>query len=96
MEELLNQISAELSRNDTDPIWIFVVDLDYAYRQMNIAPETSKHCKFTITGEKIPRENRPHARTRNTRVARRYCRRHTRYKRRTHEKTGISTHRNRK
>ena len=53
MDELLNQISAELSKNDTDPIWISVVDLDYAYGQMKLAPETSKHCNFAITGEKI-------------------------------------------
>ena len=51
MEELLNQISAELSKND--PIWITVVDLDYAYGQMKLAPETSKHCNFAMTGEKI-------------------------------------------
>ena len=53
MDELLNQISAELSKNDTDPIWISVIDLDYAYSQMKLAPETSKHCNFAITGEKI-------------------------------------------
>ena len=53
MEELLNQISAELSKNDRDPIWISVVDLDYAYGQMKLAPETSKHCNFAMTGEKI-------------------------------------------
>ena len=34
MDELLNQISAELSKNDTEPIWISVRDLDYAYSQM--------------------------------------------------------------
>ena len=55
MDELLNQISAELSKNDTDPIWISVIDLDYAYGQMKLAPETSKHCNFAITGEKINR-----------------------------------------
>ena len=53
MEELLNQISAELSKNDRDPIWISVVDLDYAYGQMKLAPETSKHCNFAMTVEKI-------------------------------------------
>ena len=53
MDELLNQISAELSKNDNDPIWISVMDLDYAYGQMKIASETSKHCNFAITGEKI-------------------------------------------
>ena len=29
MEEILNQMSAELSRNDHDPIWISVIDFDY-------------------------------------------------------------------
>ena len=53
MDELINQISAELSKNESDPIWISVIDLDYAYGQMRLAPETSKHCNFAITGEKI-------------------------------------------
>ena len=53
MEKLLNHISAELSKNDHDPIWISVIDLDYAYEQMKLAPETSKHCNFAMTGEKI-------------------------------------------
>ena len=51
MEEILNQISAELSRNDHDPIWISVIDLDYAYGQMKLAPEISKQCNFAVTGE---------------------------------------------
>ena len=53
MEELLNQISTKLSRNDHDPIWISVIDLDYAYGQMKLAPETSKHCNFAVTGENM-------------------------------------------
>ena len=53
IEELLNQISTELSRNDHDPIWISVIDLDYAYGQMKLAPETSKHCNFAVTGENM-------------------------------------------
>ena len=53
LAELLNQLSAELSRNDTQPIWISVIDLNYAYGQMKVAPETSKHCNFAITREKI-------------------------------------------
>ena len=32
-----------------------VIDLDYAYGQMGSSPETSKHCSFAITGEKINR-----------------------------------------
>ena len=53
MEELLNQISTELSRNDHDSIWISVKDLDFAYAQMKLAPETSKHCNFAVTGENM-------------------------------------------
>ena len=53
MDESLNQISAELSKNDSDLIWISIIDLDYAYGEMKQAPETSKHCNLAITGEKI-------------------------------------------
>ena len=53
MDELLNQISAELSRNDHGPIWISVTDLNYAYGQMRLAPETSKHCNFKVTGKNM-------------------------------------------
>ena len=53
LDELINLISSELSRNELEPIWISVIDLDYANGQMILAPETSKHCNFTITGEKI-------------------------------------------
>ena len=53
MDELLNQVSAELSKNYHEPIWISVIDLDYTYRQIKLAPETSKHCNFAVTGEKM-------------------------------------------
>ena len=53
MDELINQISSELSKNEIDPIWISVIDLDYAYGQMKWVPETTKHCNFAITGEKL-------------------------------------------
>ena len=38
MDELVNQISSELSKNELDPIWISVINLDYAHRQMKSAP----------------------------------------------------------
>ena len=53
MEELLNQISAELSRKIPDPIWISTIDLDFAYGEIKLAPETSKHCNFAVTGENM-------------------------------------------
>ena len=52
-EELLKQISAKLSRIDHDLIWMSVIDLEYAYGQMKLAPETSKHCNFSVTGENM-------------------------------------------
>ena len=39
MDELLNQISAEISKNDTEPIWMSVMDLDYDYGQVKLAQE---------------------------------------------------------
>ena len=53
LEELLNQISSELSKNDHNPIWISVIDLDYADGQMKLATETSKHCNFAVTCENL-------------------------------------------
>ena len=39
MEELQDRIPAELSKNDCDPIWTSVIDLGYAYEQMELAPK---------------------------------------------------------
>ena len=53
MVELLYQIYTELSRNNNDPIWISVINLEYANGLMNLAPGTSKHCNFAVTGENM-------------------------------------------
>ena len=106
MDELFNQISSKLSKNELDPIWISVIDLDYAYGQKRLAPETSKHCIFAITGEKINgyyrflkgfyrhTNNFPRNKRLNTRPPNTrvvgHNYRNTRYKRTTHTKTGIS------
>ena len=50
MEESLNQISAELSRNDHDPIWISVIDLDYSYGQTKAALD---YCNFAMASENM-------------------------------------------
>ena len=55
MEELLNQISVEITRDRTSQLFILKIDLEYAYRQMKISEETSRQCVFTITGGKIQR-----------------------------------------
>ena len=36
MEDLINRISTEISKNEDDELWITKVDLDYAYGQMEL------------------------------------------------------------
>ena len=48
MEDLINRISTEISKNDEDELWITKVDLDYAYGQMELDEETKKHCVFAF------------------------------------------------
>ena len=50
MEELLNQSLVELTRDRTVQLFISKIDLDYAYRQMTLSDETSRHCVFALTG----------------------------------------------
>ena len=50
MEELLNQISVEISRDRTLQLFISKIDLDYAYGQMKLSEETSRQCVFAKTG----------------------------------------------
>ena len=49
MEELLNQISVEITKDRTNELMISKIDLDYAYGQMNLSKETSRQCVFAIT-----------------------------------------------
>ena len=53
MEELLNQISVEITRDRTKELNISKIDLDYAYGQMKLSIETSRQCVFAITGGKF-------------------------------------------
>ena len=50
MEELLNQISVEITKDRTKELRISKIDLDYAYGQMTLSEETSRQCVFAITG----------------------------------------------
>ena len=50
MEELLNQISEEITRGRTKELKISKIDLDYAYGQTKLSKETSRQCVFAITG----------------------------------------------
>ena len=42
MEELLNQVSAKITRDRTAQLFISKINLDYAYGQMQISEETSR------------------------------------------------------
>ena len=53
MEELLNQISVEITRDITVKFFISKIDLDYAYGQMRLSEKTSRHCVFALTGGKF-------------------------------------------
>ena len=46
MEELVNQISVEATPDRTAQLFISKTDLDYAYAQMKLSKETSRHCVF--------------------------------------------------
>ena len=50
MEELLNQISVEITRDRTVQLFLSKIDLDYAYGQMKLSEETSRQSVFAITG----------------------------------------------
>ena len=50
MEELLNQISVEITRDRTVQLFLSKIDLDYAYGQMKLSEETSRQCVFALTG----------------------------------------------
>ena len=50
MEELLNQISVEITRDRTMQLFMSKIDLDYAYSQMKLSKETNRQCVFALIG----------------------------------------------
>ena len=50
MEELLNQISLEITRDRTAQLFMSKIDLDYKYGQIKLSEETSRQCVFALTG----------------------------------------------
>ena len=53
MEELLNQISVEITKDRTKELMMSKIDLDYTYGQMKLSKDTSRQCVFAITGGKF-------------------------------------------
>ena len=50
MQEILNQISTEITKTQNELLWTSEIDLKYAYDQLKLSEERSKHCNFAITG----------------------------------------------
>ena len=50
MDELLNHILVEITRDRTMQVFMSKIDSDYAYGQMKLSEETSRQCVFAITG----------------------------------------------
>ena len=50
MEELVNQISVEITRDCTAQLFLSKIDLNYAYGQMKLSDETRRQCVFALTG----------------------------------------------
>ena len=48
MEDLINGISTEITSNENAELWISKIDLDYAYSQLELDEETSKHCVSSL------------------------------------------------
>ena len=53
VEELLNQMSVEITRDRTALLLISKIDLDYAYGQKKLPKETSRQCVIAITTAKF-------------------------------------------
>ena len=49
MEDLLNQISTEITRVQNELLWISKIDLEYAYGQMKLS-EKQVNTNFAKTG----------------------------------------------
>ena len=55
MEELLNQVSVEITRHRTVQSFISKIDFKYAYGQMNLSEGTGRQCVFALTGGNFSR-----------------------------------------
>ena len=54
LEELLGQVSLSIAKDETLPLYISTIDLEYAFGQIKLHPETRKHCNISIIGGEAP------------------------------------------
>ena len=50
LEELLGQVSLSITKNENMPLYISTIDLEYAFGQISLHPDTGKHCNIAIIG----------------------------------------------
>ena len=50
LEELLGQVSLSITKDETLPLYISTIDLEFAFGQIKLHPETGKHFNIAIIG----------------------------------------------
>ena len=50
LEELLGQVTLSITKDESMPLYISTIDLEYAFGQISLHPETRKHCNIAIIG----------------------------------------------
>ena len=50
LEELLGQVCLSITKDENMPLYISTIDLEYAFGQISLHPETRKHCNIAIIG----------------------------------------------
>ena len=52
LDDLQNRISIKITKNRKAKFWASTIDLKYAFGQVKLAKNTSKHCVIAIAGDK--------------------------------------------
>ncbi len=50
LSELLDQVSVKITTEKNEELWISLLDLEYAFGQIELDQETAKHCVIAIVG----------------------------------------------
>ncbi len=53
LQELLDKISVKINKNPELKLYITVIDLKYAFGQIRLHEDTSRHCVIAVVGGKV-------------------------------------------
>ena len=53
VEELLDGVSQIVTEQAAGTLFFTVLDLNYAYSQLKLTPQTARQCNFNIVGGKL-------------------------------------------